>query len=88
LFSFGVATKTGPNEKILDNSRMSLTLIGYGKTSVKPPTATLKEIKPKDNTSTRKTIIKVIFINNNCVYIAECINIYIYRPTFETILYL
>lgn len=38
---------------------MSLTLIGHGTTSVKPPTAILKEIKPKDNTSTRKTIIKV-----------------------------
>jgi len=59
LFSFGIATKTGPNEKILKNSRMSLTLIGHGTTSVKPPTAILKEIKPKDNTSTRKTIIKV-----------------------------
>ncbi|KAL5238649.1 hypothetical protein ACI65C_006059 [Semiaphis heraclei] len=59
LFSFGVATKTGPNKKILDNSRMSLTVIGYGKTSAKPPTTIFKEIKHKANTSLRKTIIKV-----------------------------
>ncbi|XP_060847112.1 saccharopine dehydrogenase-like oxidoreductase [Rhopalosiphum padi] len=43
-FSFGIATKTGPNEKLLENSRMSLTLIGQGTTS---------------NTSTRQTVIKV-----------------------------
>jgi len=62
LFSFGIATKTGPNEKILENSRMSLTLIGYGTTCVKPPSAVLKKITHKDNTTTRKTIVKVIFL--------------------------
>lgn len=67
MFSFGVASKTGPNEKLLENSRMSLTLIGHGTTSVIPPTANIKEIPHKDNTTTRKTIIKVIFIDtNNC----------------------
>ncbi|XP_060859268.1 saccharopine dehydrogenase-like oxidoreductase [Metopolophium dirhodum] len=59
LFSFGIATKTGPNEKILENSRMSLTLIGHGTTCVKPPSAILKKITHKDNTTTRKTIVKV-----------------------------
>ncbi|CAI6359211.1 unnamed protein product [Macrosiphum euphorbiae] len=59
LFSFGIATRTGPNEKILENSRMTLTLIGHGTTSVKPPSAILKKITNKDNTTTRKTIVKV-----------------------------
>uniref|UniRef100_A0A2S2P170 Saccharopine dehydrogenase-like oxidoreductase n=2 Tax=Schizaphis graminum TaxID=13262 RepID=A0A2S2P170_SCHGA len=58
-FSFGIATKTGPNEKLLENSRMSLTLIGQGTTSVKHSTVNLKEITYKDNTSTRQTVIKV-----------------------------
>lgn len=76
LFSFGVATKTGPNKKILDNSRMSLTVIGYGKTSAKPPTTIFKEIKHKANTSLRKTIIKVIFLN---IILYILLNIYIFR---------
>ncbi|XP_026817220.1 saccharopine dehydrogenase-like oxidoreductase [Rhopalosiphum maidis] len=58
-FSFGIATKTGPNEKLLENSRMSLTLIGQGTTSVKHPTVNLKKITYKHNTSTRQTVIKV-----------------------------
>ncbi|CAH1731636.1 saccharopine dehydrogenase-like oxidoreductase [Aphis gossypii] len=57
--SFGIATETGPNEKLLENSRMSLTLIGHGTTSEKPPTANLKDITHKDNTYKRQTIIKV-----------------------------
>ncbi|XP_025198349.1 saccharopine dehydrogenase-like oxidoreductase [Melanaphis sacchari] len=57
--SLGMATKTGPNENILKNSRMSLTLIGHGTTSVKPPIENLKKTTYKDNTTTRQTIIKV-----------------------------
>lgn len=59
LFSFGTASITGPDEKIMENSRMCLTLIGHGTTSVNPPTSNLKKITHKDNTSIRKTIIKV-----------------------------
>jgi len=44
---------------------MSLTLIGRGKTSEKPPTANLKDITYKVNTYTRQTIIKVSFVNIN-----------------------
>lgn len=87
LFSFGIATKTGPNEKILENSRMSLTLIGHGTTSVKPPSDILKEITHRDNTTKRTTIIKVIFFNYNYIYLLWVIYINII-PIFEIILYL
>ncbi|CAI6356855.1 unnamed protein product [Macrosiphum euphorbiae] len=59
LFTFGVASKTGPNEKKLENSHMTLTLIGHGTTSAHPPNDNLKEITLKDNIATRTTIIKV-----------------------------
>lgn len=60
LFTLGAVSKTGPKEEIMQNSRMTLTLIGYGSTSVKPHTTNPKEISHRLN-NTRKTIIKVIF---------------------------
>jgi len=62
----GVASKAGPNETKMKNSRMLLTLIGHGTTSANPSNDNLKEISHKDNIATRTTIIKVIFININC----------------------
>jgi len=38
---------------------MSLTLIGYGTTSVNSPNTNVKDITYNDNTTTRKTIAKV-----------------------------
>lgn len=77
----GLASKIGPNEKMMENSRMSLTLIGQGTTSVNPSNANLKEITHENNTTTRQTIVKVIFISINCLHIIGRINIY--RPIFE-----
>jgi len=82
----GLVSNIGPNEKMRENSCMSLTLIGEGTTSVNPSNANLKEITHKDNTTTRKTIIKVIFISTNCSHIIGCINIY--RPIFEIYFFL
>ncbi|XP_008179776.1 saccharopine dehydrogenase-like oxidoreductase [Acyrthosiphon pisum] len=59
FFSLGVASNTGPNEKKMENSHMSLTLIGRGTTSANPPNDNLKEIAHKDNIAARTTIIKV-----------------------------
>lgn len=56
----GVATKTGPNEIIMNNSRLTLTVIGYGSTA-KQHNTNLKKTKNKDD-CTRKTIIKVMLI--------------------------
>jgi len=55
---------------------MSLSLIGYGKTSVKPFTTNHKEITQKNITPTRKIIVKVIIINtiNNCLQVIGYIN--------------
>lgn len=64
----GIATKTGPNTKIMENSRLSLTLIGYGSTSVNPLTNILKKTISKNN-SIRKTVVKVIFLIQN--YLAD-----------------
>lgn len=58
MFTFGAVSKTGPKEEIMQNSRMTLTLIGHGLTSVKPYTSDLKEMSHRVN-NTRKTIIKV-----------------------------
>lgn len=56
LFSFGIATKTGPNKKVMENGRMLLTFIGYGSTTIQSTTNSNK-IKH----GARKTIVKVIF---------------------------
>lgn len=65
LFSLGMATKTGPNKKIMKNSRLSLTLIGYGSTSVKSPTILNSDESNYSKMNFRKTIMKVIFIFNS-----------------------
>lgn len=57
MFSFGIASKTGPNDEVMENSRISLTLIGYGSTSIQSTTNS-NEIKH----GARKTIVKVIFL--------------------------
>jgi len=81
IFSLGVASKTGPHDKKLESSRMSLTLIGHGTTSANPPNANLKGNAHKDNIATRTTIVKVIFISTICFRIIGPINIY--RLIFE-----
>ncbi|VVC37547.1 Hypothetical protein CINCED_3A024175 [Cinara cedri] len=53
IFSFGIATKTGPNEKLMENGRMLLTLIGYGSVSIQSET-NINEIKH----GVKKTIVK------------------------------
>ncbi|XP_015378852.1 PREDICTED: saccharopine dehydrogenase-like oxidoreductase [Diuraphis noxia] len=63
LSSCGLATKTGPTEEVMENTCMSLTLIGYGTTSVYSPNAYIKDITYNDNTTSRKTIAKVIAKN-------------------------
>lgn len=57
-----MATKTGPDEKLMENSRLSLTLIGYGSTSVKHSLDQTTENKSINNNCTRKTAVKVILI--------------------------
>lgn len=54
-------SKTGPNKEVMQNSRLSLTLIGLGSTNVKPHIIDPKEISHRVN-NTRKTIVKVIFL--------------------------
>lgn len=60
----GIATKTGPKTKIMENSRLSLTLVGYGSTSVNPLTNIPKTARYINN-ATRKTVVKVIFLIKN-----------------------
>lgn len=53
----GIATGTGPNEKVMQNSRLSLTVIGYGLAAVQPI-----KIEPKNQVDIiKKTVVKVIF---------------------------
>lgn len=57
-----MATKTGPKAQVMENSRLSLTLIGYGLTSVIPLTNIPSAARYKHNI-TRKTVVKVIFLS-------------------------
>lgn len=62
FFSLGFATKTGPTEKIMKNSRMSLTIIGHGLTSVQPITFNAIDIiNGKTQNNKRTTTVKVMF---------------------------
>ncbi|CAH1733230.1 unnamed protein product [Aphis gossypii] len=64
FFTFGVSTSCGPGEKFVKNLCLTLTLIGYGTTSVKHPTNDQNNEK-NDITASKKTITTVEIKNTN-----------------------